>query len=72
MASIKSLFAAVKGTYKEIAAGKTKKNVKKLLAGKPKKPRKKKRTAGGYMDYRARKAELEEAGEMPKRKKKKD
>ena len=43
MKMIKDILSAVKGTYKEIAAGNTKKNIKSLLSKKKKKKSKKKR-----------------------------
>ena len=68
--SFKKLFADVKGTISEIPN--TKKNIKSLMAGKPRKPRKGKRNAGGYVQpKKQRSAELDEASDQGRDKKKK-
>ena len=61
MGKLKNLKAAVKGTYKEFAAGNTKKNIKSLFAKKVKQKKGKKRV-DIYSQGQKRKKAMEAAG----------
>ena len=68
MAGIKDLLAKVSGTIDQ-----AKKGIKGLMAGKKRKPQEGNRKAGGYVHGKQQKyADLDEAGDISPKKKKKE